>query len=259
MSGQPTKPGNYGGDMIIITKKRGSCGACQHFCADGSCAIHPVVLREVGTDYWRTCHDYTPRSISEASNSHHPISATEARAHEKECAESEPTRRVNLPPCADSRLISGKRICTKRYAPFYGRTCYTCSYHRMPPPPIRKRTSKSTARSKVSWKETERQALKNLKRVQAAIDKENNQSEDQARKNLNNNEQATKAACKQQSPQTVVKSPTINQQNIPAARKKKVSIPEPKAGCIYLQDNICIAKGTPCAHGNQHCLFYKKK
>lgn len=60
MAGSPTKPGNWG-DWAVIEhkpKEQNSCEACIHYRADGSCGIYPIVIREVGYNYWRRCKSY---------------------------------------------------------------------------------------------------------------------------------------------------------------------------------------------------------
>ena len=240
MSGQPTKPGNYGGDMIIIAKKRGSCGSCQHFCADGSCAIHPIVIKEVGTNYWRTCTDYLLRNTN-VSVPHVHIESSE----QKKISET-------VAPCANSRLINEKRICKRRCAPHYGRTCYQCIYYEKP---YIVKTTIPQKHTKESWKETERQALKNLKRLRAQMDKEDKQCkliESVKEKTIVNEVGAI--VVEKESPEVNKCKATDKHKD-----KKQSKILPAKVGCIYLKNDICMVKGTPCAHGDKHCLFFKTK
>ena len=245
MAGQPTKPGNYGGDMIIITKKRGSCGACAHFCEDGSCAIHPIVLKEVGTDYWRTCHDYTPRSTNAPVP--HPFA--------KPCNQEKIKSATDVSPCADSQMINGRRICKRRCAPHYGRTCYVCTYHReVSSTPHKQSKGKWVDWQEIDWQSTNQARLKagrskKKKHLTVSIPKKNKPSVSQNNGYPDRNITATPLADLSKTKASLA-SPTS---------PKVIKSPAAKAGCIYLKDNICIAKGTPCAHGDNHCLFYKTK
>lgn len=38
---------------IGLIKKRLSCSNCWHYDPDGSCSIKPIVIAEVGYNYWR--------------------------------------------------------------------------------------------------------------------------------------------------------------------------------------------------------------
>ena len=60
MANQPIKPGSWGDWAVIEHKPKDahSCEACIHYCSDGSCSIYPVVIKEVGFNYWKLCDRY---------------------------------------------------------------------------------------------------------------------------------------------------------------------------------------------------------
>ena len=59
-SKKPMK-GSLGTSFIIekIPGKRLSCSSCIHYSGDGSCMKRPVVMSEVGYDFYRNCKDFT--------------------------------------------------------------------------------------------------------------------------------------------------------------------------------------------------------
>lgn len=58
MAGQPPKKGSWG-DWAVIeprpNKRRITCSFCSFYQDDKSCSIHPIVVSNVGYDYWRQC------------------------------------------------------------------------------------------------------------------------------------------------------------------------------------------------------------
>lgn len=62
MAGQPVKRGNWGDWATIEHTPRSEkrcCGGCIHYCyEDDSCKVRPIVVYEVGADFWRTCPKY---------------------------------------------------------------------------------------------------------------------------------------------------------------------------------------------------------
>lgn len=63
-AGSPTKKGNWGAWAVIDNPppKAGSqCGGCIHYNEDGSCNVLPVIIHEVGRDYWKRCKQYTKK------------------------------------------------------------------------------------------------------------------------------------------------------------------------------------------------------
>lgn len=62
MAGQPVKRGNWGDWATIEHTPRSEkrcCGGCIHYCyEDDSCKVRPIVVYEVGSDFWRTCPQY---------------------------------------------------------------------------------------------------------------------------------------------------------------------------------------------------------
>lgn len=62
MAGQPVKRGNWG-DWAVIERtprsKKRCCGGCVHYrYEDDSCDVRPIVVYEVGADFWKTCPQY---------------------------------------------------------------------------------------------------------------------------------------------------------------------------------------------------------
>ena len=56
--GTPVKRGNWGDWATIQPKpneKRITCYWCAFCQEDGSCEKHPVVIAEIGSNYWKTC------------------------------------------------------------------------------------------------------------------------------------------------------------------------------------------------------------
>lgn len=72
MAGSPTKRGNWGNWAVIDNpppKAGNQCGGCIHYNEDGSCNVLPVIIHEVGRDYWKKCKEYTKtRPIAERVN-----------------------------------------------------------------------------------------------------------------------------------------------------------------------------------------------
>lgn len=69
MAGSPTKKGNWGTWAVIDNpppKAGGQCGGCIHYNEDGSCNVLPVIIHEVGRDYWRKCKEYTKKRPTSA-------------------------------------------------------------------------------------------------------------------------------------------------------------------------------------------------
>ena len=62
MAGQPVKRGNWGDWATIEHTPRSEkrcCGGCIHYCyEDDSCKVRPIVVYEVGSDFWKTCPQY---------------------------------------------------------------------------------------------------------------------------------------------------------------------------------------------------------
>lgn len=62
MAGQPVKRGNWGDWATIEHTPRSEkrcCGGCIHYCyEDDSCKVRPIVVYEVGADFWKTCPQY---------------------------------------------------------------------------------------------------------------------------------------------------------------------------------------------------------
>lgn len=57
MNGKPHK-GSWGDRYIIEQKpnnKRITCNFCKYYDEDGSCRVKPIVVCEVGYDYWKYC------------------------------------------------------------------------------------------------------------------------------------------------------------------------------------------------------------
>ncbi|HHX59762.1 MAG TPA: hypothetical protein GX707_03340 [Epulopiscium sp.] len=60
MRGAPPK-GSWGTGYIIEPRpnqKRISCSFCKHYNEDGSCMAKPIVISEVGYDYWKYCNSF---------------------------------------------------------------------------------------------------------------------------------------------------------------------------------------------------------
>lgn len=60
MSGKPHK-GSWGNGYIIEQKpnqKRITCNFCKYYNDDGSCKVKPIVVSEVGYDYWKYCNAF---------------------------------------------------------------------------------------------------------------------------------------------------------------------------------------------------------
>ncbi len=253
MPGQPTKPGNYGGDMVIITKKRGTCGSCRFFCEDGSCILHPVVIKEVGTDFWRTCHDYAPRPDQQLPD------RQKGRKRPPDQAPVKPAKKP-LPdvPCAHSQTVSVKGICTRRCAPHYGRKCEMCSYYQpttgnagdvsMKKAPLQKAPKGQW----IDWEDVDWDVSRTARTPKRSKRKKTKQQTAAA---------SPKAASPQRakSPPLKAVSVTVQQKTArkPAAPAAKPAPLPAKSGCRYLSGTDCKLKGTPCAHGGQHCLFFR--
>lgn len=50
------------GDRYTIQQPKNketiTCAECVYYCSDGSCGKHPIVIAEVGYNYWRYCKDF---------------------------------------------------------------------------------------------------------------------------------------------------------------------------------------------------------
>nr|DAY84890.1 MAG TPA: transcription elongation factor GreA [Caudoviricetes sp.] len=60
MSGKPHK-GSWGDRYIIEPRpnqKRITCNFCKNYNKDGSCNVQPIVISEVGYDYWKYCKSF---------------------------------------------------------------------------------------------------------------------------------------------------------------------------------------------------------
>ena len=69
MAGSPTKKGNWGTWAVIDNpplKSSSMCGGCIHYNDDGSCNVLPIVIHEVGRNYWKKCAHYS-RTPSQSS------------------------------------------------------------------------------------------------------------------------------------------------------------------------------------------------
>ena len=69
MSGKPHK-GSWGDRYIIEPRpnqKRITCNCCKHYNNDGSCNVRPIVISEVGYDYWKHCKNFYLSEIDRKS------------------------------------------------------------------------------------------------------------------------------------------------------------------------------------------------
>lgn len=78
MAGSPTKKGNWGTWAVIDNpppKEGSQCGGCINYNEDGSCNVLPVIIHEVGKDYWKRCKQYTKRRpiVNPASLDNHAL------------------------------------------------------------------------------------------------------------------------------------------------------------------------------------------
>lgn len=120
MAGSPIKPGSWGDHSIIKTPPStyvlDSCTACVHFCSDGSCTRLPIVIKDVGTNYYKQCRYYKKINQSSISKAQYPTHS--------------PTIKQS-PDCPHAVYDTKAKtyICLNPACTLYTHICRTCSHY----------------------------------------------------------------------------------------------------------------------------------
>ena len=123
MAGKPTPKGSWG-DWAVIEKKprydKNSCSVCVFFCEDGSCKIHPFVIKDVGYDYRKQCDDYYPNEQAKA--------AQDKKVQHQLQPEHDAKRRNDCKHIYYSQLQKSF-YCMNKLSQQYSKKCVGCSYY----------------------------------------------------------------------------------------------------------------------------------
>lgn len=113
MAGKPIKPGSWGDWATIKNppKDSHSCSACMNYHQDGSCRKLPIVIKDVGFNFWKHCEFYQPKK-PHAGCKTLPKNAVQPSIPCKTSIYSTKTKR---------------HYCKNHYSPLYSQECIKCS------------------------------------------------------------------------------------------------------------------------------------
>ena len=131
MSGTPTKKGNWGTWAVIDNPppRAGTrCGGCIHYNEDGSCSVLPILIREVGRDFWKKCKKYTKtRKTNNSVSKQVSVEKHSEASYEPICKHEDTDGRCTLWNSGLSRC-DPERCVYKNKDKQKKRTCLSCDF-----------------------------------------------------------------------------------------------------------------------------------
>lgn len=236
------KPGNWG-DWAVIHKPKPTesslCGGCSHCDEDGACNVLPIIVWDVGPNYWRKCPHFSTGTVKTAKpeNKSQPAPQEDRNKHDcRYCSYIASTNQY-VCTCADSPCNAKECVKCQHYIRevilFQGRKLSRVEYEQLLAKPKERKPAPPTAKAKPSKANTAKKQ-KNAK---------------------------TPASPKiTTADKSMVSAPEVkNNTKSKVQKEKKAILANPKKGCKYLDGVTCIIQHAPCTRGSEDCLFFKSK
>lgn len=262
------KPGNWG-DWATIYRPNPVegkyCGGCIHCGEDGACSALPILVWDVGKNYWKKCKSYMAASTSAKIASTVQKKASFAPPIPDDCKYIQYIPATKQYICQNRSIPNYTRPCCckcnqyiREVIYYQGRQVTNASYYTYinqqttdkKTVPSQNNTSAPSAKTKKSIK-TESSSKSSKKKRQ-----EKKWDFDYSLVPVQTLSRVTTSPIKAETKEEHKKE--IN--TVPVTLPKQTSLPaNPKISCKYLNGETCLISDELCQRGTDPCLFYKKK